>query len=704
MLGWHDERPLSSLLPATEARALKTKFGYTTAGQLLQHYPRKYAVQGGKLGFEDAEADEIVTIIGTVVHTTQRRARNGKVIYTVLIDDHTQRIEASFFGQQWLSRVLSESTLAMFTGKVKYFRGVPSLQHPDFMVLPTPTQRKVQGSLSALANYGDAEEISALLASLKWIPIYPAKAGFPTWRMLGAIATVLAKTPTIPDPLGSFAPKEFLSFDQALRSVLLPMEHDPEEGLDRLKLNEALEIALVMALRRHHTEKKTASALPVTPGHYRDQLLENLPFALTKGQHSVIQEISADLASTHPMSRLLQGEVGSGKTIVSLINMLQAIDAGKQCALLAPTEVLANQHLASIQQILHAAGIELTLTLLTSAMPTKEKQVALLDIMTGQSNIVVGTHAIIQEGVEFFDLGFYIVDEQHRFGVEQRDYLRGQGNNGLTPHLLVMTATPIPRTIAMTAYSDLSVSTLKELPGGRKPIASFVVPEDNPRWLLRAFERIREEVRAGRQAYMVCPRIQGEGGVEEVYALATNTLFTDCRVGCVHGRLPSAEKDATMTAFAAGEIDILVATTVIEVGIDVPNATIMFIREAERFGVSQLHQLRGRVGRGGNASLCFFHLSPQAGPEAQARIESVAVTHDGFELAEIDLLHRQEGDVLGARQSGASQQRLLSLSNDYALIVEANALAKEVVQASPATAMELTRDVDVESQAFIDKS
>ena len=433
---------------------------------------------------------------------------------------------------------------------------------------------------------------------------------------------------------------------------------------------------------------------------YRDELLMELPFALTDGQRRVIGEIDEDLSGTVPMMRLLQGEVGSGKTLVATCAMLQAVDAGKQAALLAPTEVLAVQHGASISTSV-PEGV--TVTVLTGSMKTADKRQALLEIVSGEADIVIGTHAIIQDTVEFFDLGLVIVDEQHRFGVEQRDSLRTKTREGTSPHLLVMTATPIPRTIAMTVFGDLAVSTLKELPGGRKPILSAVVPEWKPEWVRRAIERIREEVEKGHQAYIVCPRIDGEGGVEQMSVQLRNLPFRGLTVEMLHGKMP--DKDEVMARFARGEIDILVATTVIEVGVDVPNATVMLIRESENFGVSQLHQLRGRVGRGGNESVCLLHTTAQPNSKSYRRVSAIADTPSGFDLAELDLKQRHEGDILGTLQSGTKRTlKLLDLSNDREIVERTHNDAAAMVERNPQLAEELTQNLTADEQGFLEKN
>ncbi|RNE48322.1 ATP-dependent DNA helicase RecG [Corynebacterium alimapuense] len=703
MLGWKDERPLSAVLPAKEAKAITKALGVHTCGQLLlEYFPRAYSRHGSGVLAEEAEEGDMVTFLGEVTDIRQFHSGAGKAITRLTISDGQTTFAASFFNAKYLTRVLHQGSRAMFAGKLNFYRGQPQLQHPDFLLLPAPGQKAAgTGSLNSLSAYGDPDE---LLRNLDYVPIYPATAKLASWRIMSAIQYILSTLPPITEPLGE-VPAGMPSFDASIRGAHLPGPEGPEPHLERLKYNEALTLGLVMALRRLDTLKRSAPALPVHKDGYRAGLLAQLPYQLTDGQQQVLDEISEDLEADEPMSRLLQGEVGSGKTVVSLLAMLQAVDSDCQCALLAPTEVLAIQHARTLTKLLAQTGVAATVIPLTGSMPTAVRRQALLDIISGQADIVVGTHALIQDSVEFFDLGLVVVDEQHRFGVEQRDRLRAKGREGQTPHLLVMTATPIPRTIAMTVFGDLAVSTLRELPGGRRPIQSTLLPESRPAWITRAIARITEEVAAGRQAYIVCPRIEGAGGVIELAEKLSQGPFQDLLVEVIHGRLSGEEKDAVMRAFAAGEIDVLVATTVIEVGVDIPNATVMLIREAENFGVSQLHQLRGRIGRGGHESLCLFHTLAEPGSPAYQRIGEVAATSDGFELAELDLIHRQEGDVLGTRQSGSLRTlRLLNLAQDRAIIERASVDAEGFVDRHPLLAQRLVLEIDRGDREFLDKS
>jgi ATP-dependent DNA helicase RecG len=495
---------------------------------------------------------------------------------------------------------------------------------------------------------------------------------------------------------------------QALAQIHNPVDLDSAElSKARLTFDEAFLLQLLLLERRAELRALKTVARPVKSGGILEAFDKSLPWKLTPGQLDVSREIESDLAADVPMHRLLQGEVGSGKTVVALRAMLAVVDSGGQAALLAPTEVLAAQHLRTIEKLLGPlaqggmlGGVENStqVTLLTGSQNSASRKEALALAASGQAGIVIGTHALLSESVVFNDLGLIVVDEQHRFGVEQRDALKAKAVN--PPHLLVMTATPIPRTVAMTVFGDLDISTLRELPLGRQPITTHVVPTlEKPTFLDRAWERIREEVSQGHQAYIVAPRIAagssedadldflyGEqspdiASVEELAPKLHGGALKGLRIAPLHGRLTTELKDATMQAFSAGEIDVLVSTTVIEVGVDVPNATVMVIMDADRFGVSQLHQLRGRVGRGTSPGLCLLVSGAPIETPARERLEAVAKTQDGFELSRIDLEQRREGDVLGASQSGnRSHLRLLRVLRDEGLIEEARSVAAELLE------------------------
>ena len=516
-----------------------------------------------------------------------------------------------------------------------------------------------------------------------------------SWDIFACVRQVLDVLDPVEDPL----PAELrdahglIAEDEALRAIHLAEDEQlRRRARERLTFDEAVGLQWALVARRHGELAESGPAASPRHDGLAAELLRRLPFELTAGQREVLDVLSDGLATTRPLNRLLQGEVGSGKTIVAVLAMLQMVDAGYQCALLAPTEVLAAQHVRSISDVLGplALGGQLGATdnaarvaLLSGSMTTGQKKSLRAEIAAGQVDIVVGTHALLQDAVEFHNLGMVVVDEQHRFGVEQRDRLRAKARDGITPHLLVMTATPIPRTVALTVYGDLETLTLRELPRGRQPITSRTIfMQDKPAWLDRAWQRIIEEVGAGRQAYVVAPRIDESDEPDREGARPSQTavgLYTrlrsgelaNLRLGLMHGRLSADEKDSVMAGFRAGEIDVLVCTTVIEVGVDVPNATVMLVMDAERFGISQLHQLRGRIGRGEHPSLCL--LASWVGPDSAGgrRLSAVAETMDGFALADLDLKERKEGDVLGRNQSGrAITLRLLSLA-DHLTYIEA---------------------------------
>ena len=700
MLGFEDTRPLNLVIPLKQAKALGKHLDIHTCGELLRHYPRRYLHYGTGADLSGVEPGDTLNIVGTVTATEQfyTKKQPKRPIYKVYVDDGRQVFLATFFGSHYAQRVLKEGRRVMCTGKYDVFRNQPQLSHPDFVLLDGPTE--ATGSLKQLGHFGDIEQI---MSGREWLPIYPAVKNVSTWTIMGAVHAVLNTLPPIDEPLG-FTPIGFLPLNSAIHQIHEPGPEGPSRALQRLKYDEALSVALAMGVRRADAASRSTDALPRVVGRDQDLLVQRLPFPLTSGQDEVVADITRDMAQTVPMSRLLQGEVGSGKTIVALIAMLQAVDNGAQCAFLAPTEVLVLQHARSMTRVLMNAGLPTRVVALTGSMTAAQKQEALLKIVSGEADIVVGTHALIQDGVEFFRLGLVVVDEQHRFGVEQRDALRAKSGQ-TTPHLLVMTATPIPRTIAMTVFGDLAVSTLRELPGGRKPIQSAVVPEFKPHWVARAWEKIREEVAAGHQAYVVCPRIEGEGGVLELFAELSATEFAGLHVAVLHGRMKGDEKDGVMADFAAGGVDVLIATTVIEVGVDVPNATVMMVRESEHFGVSQLHQLRGRVGRGGNQSLCLFHTLAEQNSPSFERVSQVASTTDGFALAELDLLNRREGDVLGTEQSGQHRTlKLLNLVEDYELVRRAYNDAERLVADNLEYARAATAHFVPEDFEYLDKS
>ena len=705
--------PLGRVLGDRTARKVATKLDLETAGDLLRHYPRRYAERGELSDLASLRDGEYVTVLAEVAAVSGRRMRQrrGYVVEAVVTDGHG-RLTLTFFNQRWRQEDLRPGRRGLFAGKVSTFKGRRQLAHPEFL------------PLDGGGGLGEAAEFASQI-----IPVYPAAADLPSWSIAKAVRVVLDTLGPVEDPLPDAVRRRhgLMGFRDALVAIHQPRAYeDLGRARTRLKWDEAFVLQAALAQRRHASRGLPAAARAARADGLLAAFDASLPFALTGGQRRVGEVIAADLAVEHPMHRLLQGEVGAGKTVVALRAMLQTVDAGGQAALLAPTEVLAQQHHRSITALLGplAAAGQLggaehatRVALLTGSQGAASRRAALLDAASGAAGLVVGTHALLEEHVQFADLGLVVVDEQHRFGVEQRDALREKAG-GRRPHVLVMTATPIPRTVAMTVYGDLEVSTLTELPAGRSPVTTHVVPAaDKPHYLDRAWGRLREEVAAGRQAYVVCPRIGGgdegdEGGQEDLVAaepsdepsepvedaptrrpplavldvvsLLAEGPLGDLRVAVLHGRLHPDEKDSVMRRFAAGDVDTLVATTVVEVGVDVPNATVMVIMDADRFGVSQLHQLRGRIGRGSDPGLALLVTDMPAGTPARERLDAVASTTDGFELSRLDLEQRREGDVLGEVQSGRrSSLKLLALLRDEDLIKIAREEATAVVETDP---------------------
>ncbi|MEU2620169.1 ATP-dependent DNA helicase RecG [Streptomyces sp. NPDC007157] len=700
------EEPLKKVLGPATAKVMAEHLGLHTVGDLLHHYPRRYEERGQLTHLADLPMDEHVTVVAMVadarLHTfASSKAPRGKgQRLEVTITDGSGRLQLVFFGNgvHKPHKELLPGTRAMFAGKASVFNRRLQLAHPAYELL---------------RGEDPAESVETWAGAL--IPLYPATAKLESWKIGKAIQTVLPSVQEALDPLPP-ALREgrgLVSLPEALLKIHRPhTKADIAQARDRLKWDEAFVLQVALARRRHTDAQLPAVARRPSPDGLLTAFDDRLPFTLTDGQQKVSKEIFDDLATEHPMHRLLQGEVGSGKTLVALRAMLAVVDAGGQAAMLAPTEVLAQQHHRSITEMmgelaeggmLGGAEHATKVVLLTGSMGTAARRQAMLDLVTGDAGLVIGTHALIEDKVQFHDLGLVVVDEQHRFGVEQRDALRGKGKQ--PPHLLVMTATPIPRTVAMTVFGDLETSVLDQLPAGRSPIATHVVPAaDKPHFLARAWERVREEVGNGHQAYVVCPRIgdeeedpkkakkTAEDEAEKRPPLAVLDVadhlakgpLSGLRVEVLHGRMHPDDKDAVMRRFTAGDTDVLVATTVIEVGVNVPNATAMVIMDADRFGVSQLHQLRGRVGRGSAAGLCLLVTEmPEASP-ARQRLTAVASTLDGFELSRIDLEQRREGDVLGQAQSGArSSLRVLAVIEDEEIIAEAREEATALVARDP---------------------
>jgi ATP-dependent DNA helicase RecG len=715
---------LSSVLGDRTAKALDTTFGYRTVGDLLHHYPRRYLVRGELSDIAALNEGDEVTILAEVFSASTRRfaARKGNML-EVVVTDGTSKLSLTFFNQAWREKELKIGKQGLFAGKVGVFNGKRQLAHPDYELIP------------------DGNDVDAAVEGFagKYLPMYPASAKLPSWKVSQCIELCIGALDEVVDPIPqSVLDKHgYPSLQQALVQIHQPADLDSaEKARERLTFDEAFILQLLLVSRKEKLKSLDAIARVPREDGILAAFDQSLPFELTAGQIAVAAEIESDLAQSHPMHRLLQGEVGSGKTVIAIRAMLAVVDSGGQAALLAPTEVLAAQHLRTIEKLLGdlshggmigAPSIATRVTLITGSQSASDRKDALALAASGEAGIVIGTHALLSASVEFNDLGLIVVDEQHRFGVEQRDALKGKAK--ILPHLLVMTATPIPRTVAMTVFGDLDISTLRELPLGRAPITTHVVNTlEKPAFLERAWERICEEVSQGHQAYVVASRISADvtedadihfllgttslelASVDELAPKLATGPLKGVRVAPLHGRLSSDLKDATMSAFAAHEIDVLVSTTVIEVGVDVPNATVMVIMDAERFGVSQLHQLRGRVGRGTSPGLCILITTAIADTPARIRLEAVAGSTDGFELSRIDLEQRREGDVLGAAQSGSrSHLRLLRVLRDEDLILTARADAQELLASDPdlsqhkQLAREFAKVEDDEASDFIDK-
>ncbi|KAF5291096.1 hypothetical protein FQR65_LT20498 [Abscondita terminalis] len=704
---------LAGVVGARTAKALERAFEIETVEDLLMHVPRRYSRRGELTPLSGLPLGEQITVVAQVLDTRERQMqrRRGKII-EARITDGTGTLTLTFFNQPRRSQELLPGRRGTFAGKVSAYRGQLQLQHPDYELFEHRDDAPGGERLDEAAAKAWAETP---------VPIYPATAQFTSWKLQRTIAIVLdalALAPPLDDPLPEAvrAAEGIMPLAQAFELVHRPQrDADWRAAQQSLRFREAFELQLALVNRRRRAGKAPGTPRPVGTGSTNagptntDPLTAfdaALPFELTGDQRRAAETISAELAEPHPMHRLLQGEVGSGKTLVALRAMLQVAATGGQSALLAPTEVLAAQHLRSFTEML---GPDLTAqlnpVLLTGKMPVSERKRALLSLASGTASIAVGTHALISENVSFYDLGFIVVDEQHRFGVEQREALRQKGSQ---PHVLAMTATPIPRTVALTTFGDLEVTTIRELPPGRQGIDTFVVPElELPRRAARVWQRAAEEIAKGRQVYVVCPAIsQGRGEeeagggaaapeeaahtrplanvVDTTAELRARPEFAAARIEALDGGMSADDKNRIMSAFARGEIDVLVATTVIEVGVNVPNAGVMIVRDADRFGISQLHQLRGRVGRGQHPGLCLLMTTAEQGSPARERIEAVAATSDGFALAEVDLELRREGDILGTVQSGGrSTLRLLRVVPHGELIAHAREVAEAVLDRDP---------------------
>jgi ATP-dependent DNA helicase RecG len=656
---------------AALAKTLEEAFGYRTVRDLLEHYPRRYLTRGELTDLAHAKKGAEVTLVGTVRNQAKKMPRRNLRILEVRVSDESGAWVCTWFNQPWHGQRLTVGTVAAFSGRLAWKAGRLQMANPGYEVL---------------REGDDPEEFANEI-----IPVYPATKEVSSGRLRRAVGVLLDSFGDVPD----FVPGPLRRAHRLPeRAAALAAIHRPAErgaaarARDRLVYDELFVLQVGLALRRRALDAGQRGQPLQTDGDLTKRLLVSLPFQLTGAQSRALTEIGGDLARTRPMHRLLQGEVGSGKTIVSLWTLLCAVQSGFQGALMAPTEVLADQHGINLRALLAPLGEGGGLfggprvEVLTAATPGAARGRVLAGAASGEVDLVVGTHALLSEGVEFRRLGAVVVDEQHRFGVHQRVRLREKGDS---PHVLIMTATPIPRTLALTLYGDLDVSTLDELPPGRIPVATHVVADADLRE--RAYQRVREEVAAGHQAYVVCAlkdesdKIEVRSAKAEAERLRAE-VFPDLRVGLVYGDMAAREKEATMDRFRAGEVDVLVSTTVIEVGVDVPNATVMLIEDADRFGLSQLHQLRGRVGRGEAPGLCILFADPQT-DEGRARMEAVTRTTDGFELANEDLRIRGEGTVFDARQSGLSDLKLARLIDDFDWVRRARSDAFALVEADP---------------------
>jgi len=724
------ETRLRGVIGGRTAGALERGLGLTTVGDLLRHYPRRYAERGELTAISGLTDGDHVTIVADIASVTARRMRNKRgSLLEVLVSDGTDSLVITFFNQAWRERELRVGQRGLFAGTISSYRDKRQLAHPQYVLLG-------EGS--------DAEKVESFAGAI--IPVYPSTKSVTSWQIQSSVGIVLDsmdadQTMSDPIPAAMRAEMDLPDMHRALEGVHRPATwQDIERGRERLVFEEAFVLQASLVQRRHAARTYRASVMPPAGSILRETFDAALPFALTDGQKAVGSEIAADLAQEVPMQRLLQGDVGSGKTVVAVRAMLDVVAAGGQAVLLAPTEVLAAQHAAGIRRLLGplaeadsllgaAATVDGTsVVLLTGSARSAQRRQALEAIESGTAGVIVGTHALLEESVQFARLGLVVIDEQHRFGVEQRAALARRAPDGTHPHVLVMTATPIPRTVAMTVFGDLDVSTLDEVPAGRAEVTTHVInPLTQPRHVDRLWERAAEEAAAGHRVFIVCPRIDAtnveEGSttamageadvsvttVEETFQEAVARL-PNARVAALHGRMSAEDKESVMAGVASGGVDVVVSTTVIEVGVDVPDASMMIVFDADRFGISQLHQLRGRIGRGSLPGVCLLVSAAEDGTPTRERLDAVASTRDGFDLAQRDLEIRREGDVLGGSQSGVrSSLRLLRVVEDADVIAQARAAAEELLETDPdlesypALREAMTR-LDAAQAEFLEKS
>jgi ATP-dependent DNA helicase RecG len=641
---------------------------------LLTTYPRRWVDRTNEARISDLVPGQEALVLVTVRSVSKRPTRSRRTIVNVLVGDGSGRMHVVFFNQPWRDKQLREGLEVALFGKPEVYRGGLQMTNPVVDLIGDRTGRIV--------------------------PVYPQseKAALTTWEIAGWVEDALRKCEPrgIADPVPAEIRRRYGLIDRgaAFQSIHMPDSiSEKEQARRRLAFDELLRVQTVLVMRKRLVERESKAIRHTIDGELTERLYAALPYELTKAQRRVIGEIERDLAGPHPMHRLLQGDVGSGKTLVAVSAMLTAVQGGHQGALMAPTEVLAEQHAAGVRQLLQDVTVPahnlfgdrpLRVELLTNRVTGNDRRDVLAGLADGSVDIAIGTHALIQEGVHFHSLGVVVVDEQHRFGVEQRAALRSKGDDDAVPDVLVMTATPIPRTAAMTVYGDLDVSVLDEMPPGRTPITTHWA--EGPLMEQAAWATVRDEVAAGRQAYVVCPLIEESEKLEVASAQETfdrliNGELRGLRLGLLHGRMPSSEKEAVMNRFRDRQLDVLVATTVIEVGVDVPNATVMVILDADRFGIAQLHQLRGRVGRGSHASSCWLVTTDLSG--SSPRVQALVATTDGFELAEVDLELRGEGTIMNTAQTGRNDLKLASLRRDRELVSLAREAAFDVVDSDP---------------------
>jgi ATP-dependent DNA helicase RecG len=647
-------------LPGGAGKALAV-LGIATVGDLLEHLPHAHRDRRDVRMVSDLALGEEATVGVAVRSVTVKPTRNRRrKRVEARVADESGPLLAVWWGQPWIARQLGEGATLLLHGKLR--------RRGEFWV----TEHELLGGSEAPVH------------TVGLVPVHPATEGITASRLRQLVWDRYRNVFDVIDPLPARlrAAEALAERPAAIAAAHFPDREEDERGARRRLAFEELFLLQLAVAGRRRARREGRRARPLqTRGVVVDRWRWSLPFELTGDQQRAIAEIDADLTRESPMQRLLMGEVGAGKTVVALAAMLRAVENGAQTALMAPTETLAEQHHRTLDRLL---GGSLPVELLTGSTPAARRRELLGRLAAGQLQLVVGTHALIEDAVEFRDLALVVVDEQHRFGVRQRAALDAKAPQALVPHALHMTATPIPRTLSLTAYGDLDATVLRELPRGRRPVETFVV--DGARARARAYARIREEIAQGRQCFVVCPLVeesealQARAATVEFERLRT-TEFRDLRVQLIHGQLPSKKKAAAMEAFAAGEADVLVATSVIEVGIDVPNATVMLIEAAERYGLSQLHQLRGRVGRGEHDSLCICFGDPKL-----PRLEAIAHERDGFKLAEVDLELRGAGDVLGTRQHGLPEFRVARLPEDAEVLVRARDRADEIILEDPALA------------------